>query len=753
MKNPLNKRIPREVKANAGKYIGLLLIFVVTIMIGSSFMVALDCSNISLKENEQTCLVEDGQFELVEKLDNKTLESLSQLGINICPNFYSRTNNYNGNAQIITFNERSKINLPSVFDGKLPAKDNEVAIDRLFAFNNKLSVGDEIELANEKFIISATISLPDYTSLFKNNQDLMMNAYDFGVSIVTEEGFKRFDKNKIVYRYSYRFNDTTLTDSDKEKLVTDIQTALIENGANIQSYLTAKENQSITFLKLDMGKDGPVMQVFIYILILVIAFVFAILANNTIESESAIIGTLRASGYHKSEVILHYLWPTIIIALTGSIIGNILGYSIMLEPFKNLYYSTYCLPPMELSFNTNAFITTTILPIVIMILTNVIMLYRKLSLSPLKFLRKDLKKKKQKKALHLPMFSFINRFRIRVILQNKVNYLILFFGIFISSFLLMFGIGLKPLMEHYCEEIDDTLPYEYQYILKAPVEIHDDNAEKIQLYNLITYYKLGDLDINVSFMGITEDSKYFKNIQLPEKENCITITKPLAQKLNLEIGDFITFKDKYSNKEYSLEVTDICDYTSNMGVFMKIEQLNTMLKLDTSSFNSYVSNEKLPVDEANIIKYITRDDLIGTTMQMMDSFNGIFDIVNIFSVLIYIIIMYILTKMVIEKNALYISFMKVFGYKTKEINKLYLNATTFTVIISLFICIPLEVICFKYALVYISSLIEGYLPFYLPTSVYITIILTGIIAYFLINTILILKVRKIPMNEALKNRE
>lgn len=753
MKNPLNKRLPRELKANAGRYLGLLLIFVVTITIGSSFMVALDCANIALKENEQECLVEDGQFECVDKISDATIKSLEELGINLCTNFYSSTNNYNGNAKIITFDERTKMNLPSVFEGNLPGNDKEVAIDRLFAYNNKLSVGDEIELCGNTFTISATISLPDYTSLFKNNQDLMMNAFDFGVSIVTEEGFKRFDQNNITYRYSYRFDNTTLTDDEKEDIVLDIQTQLVKDGANIQSYLTAKENQSITFLKLDMGKDGPVMQVFIYILILVIAFVFMILANNTIESEAAIIGTLRASGYHKREIVLHYLWPTIFIALTGSIIGNALGYTVMLEPFKELYYSSYCLPPMELSFNLEAFITTTVLPIIIMILTNVIMLYKNLSLSPLKFLRKDLHKRKQKKAMRLNFFSFINRFRIRVLLQNKVNYLILFFGIFISSFLLMFGIGLKPLMEHYCDEIDDTLPYEYQYILKSPIEIDDKNAEKMQMYNLITYYELGDLDMNISFMGVTDDTKFFKDIKLPKNEGCITITKPLSQKLNIKIGDSMTFEDEYADKKYTLEVTDICDYTSSMGAFMKMEQLNELLGYEKTTYNSYVSNEKLSINEGNIIKYITRDDLIGSTEQMMESFNGIFEIVKIFSVLIYIIIMYILTKTVIEKNSLYISFMKVFGYRTKEINKLYLNATTFTVIASLLICIPLEVFCFKYALVYISSMIEGYLPFYLPASVYITIILTGIITYLLINTLIIFKVRKIPMSEALKNRE
>ncbi len=753
MKNPLNKRLPRELKANAGRYLGLLFIFVITIMIGSAFMVTLDSANIALTNNEKECLVEDGQFECTNELSEDTINSISNCGIDIVKNYYSTTNNYNGNAKIITFNERNTMNLPSVFEGSLPTNSNEVAIDRLFASNQNLSVGDNIELNGNTFIISATISLPDYTSLFKSNQDLMMNSYDFGVSIVNSEGFKRFEQGNITYRYSYRFNDTSLTDKEKEDIVKDIQTTLVVNGSNIQSYLTAKENQSITFLKLDMGKDGPVVQVFIYILILIIAFIFVILANNTIETEAAIIGTLRASGYHKREIILHYLRPTIFIAISGSILGNILGYTLMIEPFKSLYYTSYCLPPMEVSFNVEAFITTTILPILIMLLTNIIMLYSKLSLSPLKFIRKDLKKRKQKKAIRLSFFSFINRFRIRIILQNKINYLILFFGIFISSFLLMFGIGLNPLMKHYCDEIDDTLPYEFQYILKSPVEIDNDNAEKLMMHNLITYYELGNLDMNISFMGISDDTKFFKEVYLSNDHNNITITKPLSQKLGIKVGDSITFKDEYADKEYTLTVSNICNYTSTMGAFMKMENLNELLGYDKASYNSYVSNEQLTIDETNIAKYITRDDLIGSTEQMMESFNGIFDILNIFSVLIYIIIMYILTKTVIEKNSLYISFMKVFGYRNNEISKLYLNASTVTVIVSLFICIPIEVLCFKYALVYISSMIEGYLPFYLPASVYITIILTGIIAYFLINTLHIIKIRKIPMSEALKSRE
>ena len=138
---------------------------------------------------------------------------------------------------------------------------------------------------------------------------------------------------------------------------------------------------------------------------------------------------------------------------------------------------------------------------------NVGLLWNKLTLTPLKFLRKDLKKGKQAKALKLPDWSFLKRFRIRVILQNKVCYLILFVGIYLSSLLLMFGVGLGPLLEHYVDNIDETLLYEYQYILKAPVDNSD--GEKLKMYTVSTYSERYQKDVEVSLMGIEENSDFF----------------------------------------------------------------------------------------------------------------------------------------------------------------------------------------------------------------------------------------------------
>lgn len=753
MKNPLNKRLPREFKKNAGKYIGIFFILITTIMVGSSFMAVMDSAVHTLEVNDEECRIEDGYFEVAEPITDDVHKKLEDVNVKAVQNYYLAVNEFDKDASLSIFSERKELNLASVFEGELPDEAGEIGIDRLFARNRKIKVGDVIDINGDAYKVTATIAVPDYNCLYKNNQDLLPNTSGFGVCIVSEEDFNKYDTDQIIYRYSYVNEDENLSEADEKQLVEDMQKILMKSGANISTFLTAEHNQAITFLREDIGKDGPVMKVFIYILIIIIAFVFAILTSNNIESEAAIIGTLRASGYKKSEIIWHYLSPTIIIAIISSVVGNALGYTVMIKPFEELYYGTYSIAPLELRFNVEAFVTTTILPVVIMIIINWWMLYSKLSLAPLKFLRKDLRKNKQKKARKLPDFKFLTRFRIRVLLQNKISYLILFIGIFISSFLLMFGMGLDPLIDNYVDEIDDSLTYEYQYILKAPVEVENKQAEKVLSYSLKTWFELGEMDMSVSFMGVSEDTRFFDEIPVSDNKNEITISKPLAEKLNLEAGDELVFKDDYLDKEYSLKIAYICEYKGSLTAFVKLDELNRILGNPQGTYNSYISNEKLEIEEEYLAKYVTRADMVGAAKELMKSFEGVMQIINIFSVVIYMILMYILTKTVIEKNAIPISYMKVFGYNNKEIGKLYLNATTIVVCASLFICIPVEALCFKYILVYIGSMIEGHIPFYLPAWVYIGIILIGIVAYFAINTLHIKKINKISMSEALKNRE
>lgn len=759
MRNPLYKRIPRDLKKNAIKYLGMIVILICTISIGSSFQATLNGATEYLDKIKDGNYQEDGFIEVTTNLTDEEINHLADEGFWIEDNFYATENDFTDSTKVLLFNERTEMDIPTLFEGAMPQNANEIALDHVFAGNREIKIGDTINLLGKDYLISGTVSLPDYSSLFMNNTDLMMNTKHFCVSVLSEEGFKEINDDSVTYRYSYRYTDRNLSNSVKNEKAEDAYKYLVMNGISIQNMLTRDQNQSISFLELDIGTDGPFMTVFVYILIAMIAFIFAILTGNTIERESVIIGTLRSLGYKKWEIIWHYLQPTLIVAVVGSVLGNVIGYTLMIEPFISVYYTTYSIGPLDIQFDVGIFLLTTILPVVIMVFINTFMLARKLSLSPLKFLRRELKKGKDRKNIKLPNFSFLNRFRLRVIIQNKGSYLMLFFGIFFASFLLMFGIGLDPLLAHYTDDIDKSLPYEYQYLLKAPVDTIE--GEKVLMYEMDTWFELGKKDIGITFYGIDSDSKFFSDA-LPEEFlairslNCgpmVAVSSAYANKMNIELGDILKLTDKNTDKVHYFEVRKIYPYEAAMSIFIEKSNLSDLLEMEQEAYNCILSDKKLDLDERCISKVISRTDLLGATDQMLDSFGSIILYTNVFSVIVYIVVLYIMTKVVIEKNATPISYMKVFGYEPKEIRKLYLTATTIVVIVSLVVCIPLEAWLFKETLVILSSMIDGYISFYLPVRVYIEIVVIGIVAYMCINGLHVFSVNKIPMTDALKNRE
>lgn len=118
---------------------------------------------------------------------------------------------------------------------------------------------------------------------------------------------------------------------------------------------------------------------------------------------------------------------------------------------------------------------------------------------------------------------------------------------------------------------------------------------------------------------------------------------------------------------------------------MSRSSLNELLKQDLDYYNCYLSDKKLNIDDEYIATTITRDDVLKIGQQMIESFSQVIPIMTAVAIIIYLVVMYILTKLVLDRNASYMSFLKVMGYDDQEISKVYLKATTLVVIFSLLI--------------------------------------------------------------------
>ena len=810
MKNPLRKRLPRELKGELGKYLVVFILMVASIGFVSGFLVADNSMLIAYNEGFEKYNIEDGNFRTAEQVHKTQREEIEALGVKLYDNYYVEEPLDNGSTMRF-FKNRQQVDKVCLMKGELPARTGEIAIDRMYADNNNLSVGDTLRSGKRTWKITGLVALSDYSCLFQNNNDSMFDAVKFGVSVVTEEEFDSLEQEKLQYNYSWIYDEKPKTEKEEKEVSEDLMEDM-GKIVTLEAFVPRYLNQAITFTGDDMGGDKAMMIMLLYIIMVIMAFVFGITISNTIRKEAGVIGTLRASGYTRQELILHYMTLPVLVTFVGALIGNILGYTVLKDVCADMYYGSYSLPTYVTVWNGEAFGLTTLVPVVIMLVVNYGVLRHKLKLSPLKFLRRDLSGRKQKRAIYLsPKMKIFSRFRLRVIFQNMSNYMVLFIGILFANLLLMFGLLLPSALSHYQVEIQNNMLAKYQYMLQVPVSAvsgnkfdglisllefymdsrtDNEDAEEFSAYSLNTLpgkYKSEE----VLLYGIEPDSRYVaidfndtkdiyessenttdtkdkkdeagnkvkadnKNTANAEKESAaVYISSAYADKFLLHVGDTITLKEKYEKEKYSFKIAGVYAYTAALCVFMPRSELNDIFDLGEDYYSGYFSGTELTDIKSQYIGSVVDLDALTKISRQLDvSMGSMMGMVNGFAIVIYMVLIYLLSKIIIEKNAQSISMVKILGYTNGEISRLYILSTSMVVVLCLLLSLPLETVIMKvlFREMMLSS-ISGWITLWIDPMIYLQMFAAGIVTYAVVALLEFRRIKKVPMDEALKNVE
>ena len=760
MRNPLNKRFLRELKGELAKYIVIFVFMTAVIGLISGFLIADGSMYDTYNKSFEKYNIEDGNFELYSKADESVIDKLEKENVTIYENFYKEENVVRHNnikndedsqSTLRFYVNREEVDKVDLMEGSLPEDINEIAIDRMYAENNDIKVQDTLTVGSRILKVTGLVALSDYSSLFSDNSDTMFDSLKFGVGVVSQKCFDAYDDTHIHYVYSWLY-DNKPEDDKEAKLMADDFVKTISANAILVNYIPQYINQAIHFTGDDIGSDRSMMIVLLYVLIVIMAFVFAVTTNNTIVKEANVIGTLRASGYTRGELLRHYILLPIIVTIFGALIGNILGYTVFKDIFVATYYGSYSLPTYHTLWNADAFLLTTVVPVIIMLVINIVIIGCRLKLSPLKFLRRDLSGKQKKKAMRLPAFGFFNRFRLRIIIQNMPNYITLFIGILFANVLLLFGIMLGPMLTHYQNEITDKLIAKHQYVLKALVDVDDNAAEKYCVKTLATIEgRLKSEDVLV--YGVKDNSIYADINTASLKDNEVYITNGYADKFRIKKGDKITLKEKYDDNEYEFTVKDMYDYPSSFAIFMSDAAFKNVFDKSEDYYSGYFSDNILDINEKYVVTQITLDDLTKVSRQLDRSMGETFNLVKIFAVVLFAVLMFLLTKLIVEKNTTSISMVKILGYSNREISRLYVTSTTIVVAFSVALSIGLSVIIMNYLFRVFMEEMSGWISCYYAPHIFPVMFILNITVYAVISFFMMAKIKKIPMDEALKTVE
>ena len=425
-----------------------------------------------------------------------------------------------------------------------------------------------------------------------------------------------------------------------------------------------------------------------------------------------------------------------------------------------MYYNSYSLPTYETIWNPDAFVKTTLIPVVLMFVVNLVVIIRMMQHTPLQFLRHDLKKTKRKKAMRLPKWKFFSRFRLRVMLQNIPNYLILFVGVLFIMIMLAMAVGMPDTLKYYQDHADDLMFAKYQYVLKSyqdmsgnAITTDNPDAEKFAMKSLVR--KGEALDEEISAYGIEDDSNYVKIADLDALEDTeVYISESYAEKYELHKGDTIILDEKYEDKQYDFRVKGIYDKCQSIAIFMPIDNYRDTFDLKKEVFSGYLSDSRITdIDHDCIATVITKEDITKMCDQLNHSMGSYMTYFQVLCILLSVVLIYLLTKLIIEKNENAISMTKILGYENREIASLYLLSTTIVLVIVDALSVILGATVMNIAWKQIMYEYSGWFSFFIKPLGYVKMFGFVLIGYLIVMVLDFIRIRKIPMDQALKNVE
>ena len=120
---------------------------------------------------------------------------------------------------------------------------------------------------------------------------------------------------------------------------------------------------------------------------------------------------------------------------------------------------------------------------------------------------------------------------------------------------------------------------------------------------------------------------------------------------------------------------------------------------------------------------------------------------------ICLLVLYLMIKVMIDRASYSISLLKVFGYRTGEVRRLYLDGNFVVVALGALVCIPAANGLMDVIYPYFVSNVAAGLELSFPPQLY-AVIYAGVLAcYLLIDLVLVRRLDRMTPAEVLKNRE
>lgn len=527
----------------------------------------------------------------------------------------------------------------------------------------------------------------------------------------------------------------------------------------------------------------------------IVFFIIAILISLTtmtrmVEEERVQIGTLKALGYNKFQIMSKYIIYSLLASIIGGFLGAVFGLNFFPYVIISMYQMMYDITDLVIGFNLYYTLLGVGLISICIVGATVYTASKELKSTPSEMMRPKSPKPGKRVLLERIPFvwnklSFTQKVTVRNMFRYKKKFLMTVIGICGCTALIVAGFGLKDSISGIMDfQYVDIYDYDMMIGLKSTLTEEEKNSlvqdledrsqiEKCTVSHMFAEdVKHNDLKEESQIMVIKDTETIDKIVSLKDLKNGekleltddgVIITDKLSQLLNAKVGDEILISNS-NDEDVNVKVLGITEHYIAHYVYMTdnlYQKLYNELPETNVIFTKY--SEKLTEEQEDVLSEellqnskIASITLTSYLMRVMDdtlsAMNFVVYVLIISAGLLAFIVLYNLSNINISERIRELATIKVLGFYDKEVYDYITREIVLLTVIGILLGLVFGYILNSFILGTCEIGILRFKKTVLPQS-YIYAALITIVFTSIINFITYFSLKKIDMIESLKSVE
>ena len=788
----LRKKMIRDIKQNLSQFITIFLMVFIGVMAYSgieSYMEGMKqtANNFYTQNNLQ-------DLNVMGALSKENLDTIKQ--IDNVKNAEGKLNvstvldNNNDITLSMNFIESNEISKFHIVEGKeFDANTKGVWLDNFFAQENNLKIGDSLKIKYDGYVfeeeVVGFINVPDHLYDVKDESQLYPDHKTFGFAYASTKELEEYIKNKVMkemnitdteifeqYVTDFDYKDYLkynyiMVDVDNKDKTNDVKNEIeekIENAVIINIEDTASYAQYQGEIEEGETYIGVFSGLFLFIALLSVVTTM----TRVVTKQRVQIGTLKALGFKRNKIILHYISYGFWISLVASMFGLLAGRYFIGNVFIGIEMSFFEIPNGVPIIKNDSYIVALLVTLCVSFVTY--LATRKiLKEKTAETLRNEIPKVKNN-SLNITTvgifkkMSFNTKWNIRDMFRNKARTITGIVGVTACAMLIVCSLGMLNSMNYFIDlQFNRIFNFDYKLSLKSNIN-SDELKDLTEKYGDNTseslYIEIKDKDGNRESNNIfvTDSKDYVRFVDNKDKfikldnDDGIYVTYKLAKTKGYKIGDEITWRISGDNTYHTSKVVGFNKDPQNQNVTVTrkyLESLGIEYKPDSLYTNEDLSNTK----EITNVEVISNIDELKEGMEgMLQTMKTMIALIIVIAVILGVVIIYNLGILSYTEKQYQFATLKVLGFKNKQIEKIFIKQNNIIAIISIILGLPTGFYLTDW--LFKTAIEESYdFGAHINIETYVIATIGTFLISYLVSKVLAKKIKKIDMVTSLKGNE